>query len=76
MDNQSAKTSLKSHSSWCHPETGERLEIMLETQLHHYYPVQLLNPLSTTSQNHVPQQDCYLETFLLEKLSASPIISC
>lgn len=25
---------------------------MLETQLHHYYPVQLLTPMSTTSQNH------------------------
>lgn len=28
------------------------LEMMLETQLHHYYPGQLLNPTSTTSQNH------------------------
>lgn len=28
------------------------LEIMLKTQLHRYYPGQLLNPMSTTSQNH------------------------
>lgn len=47
-----AEIALRPHSSWYHLEAGGRLEIMLETRLHHYYPGQLFNPMPTTSQKH------------------------